>query len=71
MRYVFYHALQNMCVHLQSPSNMTLGRRTFTSTSSSGFYQTDFSLPSNPEIGTWTARAFYGGQVIIKMFRKK
>ncbi|XP_060597411.1 complement C3-like [Ruditapes philippinarum] len=50
-------------IHLDivSPSNLTLGRRVFTSTSSSGFYQNAFSLPPYPEIGTWTARAFYGG----------
>ncbi|XP_060581763.1 venom factor-like [Ruditapes philippinarum] len=45
-----------------SPSNLTLGRRVFTNTKSSGFYQNAFSLPPYPEIGTWTARAFYGGQ---------
>nr|ACN37845.1 complement component C3 [Ruditapes decussatus] len=44
-----------------SPSNKTLGRKLIKG-SPSGFYQNDFTLPPYPEIGLWSARAFYKGQ---------
>jgi hypothetical protein len=31
--------------------------------SDTGFFQNDFTLPPYPEIGIWTARAFYDGQL--------
>ncbi|XP_053373562.1 venom factor-like [Mercenaria mercenaria] len=51
-----------LSLDIVSPSNLTLGRRVFTKTKASGFYQNDFTLPPYPEIGMWTARAFYMGQ---------
>jgi hypothetical protein len=31
--------------------------------SETGFFQNDFNLPPYPDMGIWTARAFYDGQV--------
>ncbi|XP_053393834.1 venom factor-like [Mercenaria mercenaria] len=44
-----------------SPSNLTMARRRMAH-KPSGFYQHEFTLPPYPEVGLWTARAFYEGQ---------
>ncbi|XP_060561336.1 complement C5-like [Ruditapes philippinarum] len=44
-----------------SPSSLTLGRRWF-NYSDTGFFENAFKLPPYPELGIWTARAYYGGQ---------
>lgn len=48
----------------QSPKGITVARKTVYK-SESGFFQNEFTLPPYPDIGIWTARSFYRGQVRI------
>lgn len=52
---------RQMAIDIVSPSNLTLARKVFQLKETCGFYKHEFTLPQFPELGVWTARAFYKG----------